>query len=100
MGSCHAILCNRVRITSAAISTEIDIGRSPKPAPNIIPFTPGAGRCSPDDAYCEFAPPNVSILRTIGTGSVTGGGCLARPIRSQYRSISQLGRLWLTPLTL
>src|SRR4051795_9534861 len=33
------------------ISSEIDIGRSSKPAPNIIPFTPGAGRCSPDDAY-------------------------------------------------
>src|SRR4051812_47844278 len=36
------------------ISSEIDIGRSSKPAPNIIPFTPGAGRCSPDDAYDEL----------------------------------------------
>src|SRR3954451_6130957 len=35
------------------ISSDIDIGRSSKPAPNIIPFTPGAGRCSPDDAYEE-----------------------------------------------
>src|SRR3954470_2603018 len=33
------------------ISSDIDIGRSSKSAPNIIPFTPGAGRCSPDDAY-------------------------------------------------
>src|SRR3954452_18351308 len=37
--------------SDTCISSEIDIGRSSKPAPNIIPFTPGAGRCSPDDAY-------------------------------------------------
>src|SRR3954470_9681530 len=37
--------------SDTCISSEIDICRSSKPAPNIIPFTPGAGRCSPDDAY-------------------------------------------------
>src|SRR3954447_26371684 len=42
--------------SDTCISSEIDIGRSSKPAPNIIPFTPGAGRCSPDDAYAHPAP--------------------------------------------
>src|SRR3954447_12198897 len=41
--------------SDTCISSEIDIGRSSKPAPNIIPFTPGAGRCSPDDAYVDLA---------------------------------------------
>src|SRR3954465_12926740 len=40
------------------ISSEIDIGRSSKPAPNIIPFTPGAGRGSPDDAYAPSIAPS------------------------------------------
>src|SRR3954469_23122875 len=53
--------------SDTCISSEIDIGRSSKPAPNIIPFTPGAGRCSPDDAYgpgaLDQGPPRPAVPR-------------------------------------
>src|SRR3954463_2724355 len=64
--------------SDTCISSEIDIGRSSKPAPNIIPFTPGAGRCSPDDAYHEVVeetsneiPAVQTLIETLGlTGRV------------------------------
>src|SRR3954453_16365967 len=67
--------------SDTCISSEIDIGRSSKPAPNIIPFTPGAGRCSQDDAY--LAPgPNAEAHRPgerAQEGALGGGARVCAP---------------------
>src|SRR4051794_27728158 len=63
--------------SGTCISSDIDIARSSKPAPNIIPFTPGAGRCSPDDAYAKtMSDGTVSWFAGIDWGSEKHQVCL------------------------
>src|SRR3954453_24027961 len=82
--------------SDTCISSEIDICRSSKPAPNIIPFTPGAGRCSPDDAYDL---PEMFAVRGIVFSHEAGREweaklppALAEDLRRRQRG--QVGRSW------